>query len=78
MTMIVKFNSKAFKVSGFEEASRVYSTVRDKSGKGASKWADGFVTDINGTTIARISYNGRVWPLEAWTVGQKPLYDNRA
>lgn len=65
-------------VKDFAEASTIYSNQRDRSGLGASAYADGFVlADDQKTTLARISYNGRVWPPEPWTPDQKPLWDNR-
>jgi len=27
--------------------------------------------------IARVSYNGRIWPLGDWLPGAQPIYDNR-
>lgn len=45
-----------------EEASAIYSKMRDESYEGASTWPDG---DWNGY---RISYNGKVWD------GEEVLY----
>ncbi|MEN2790233.1 hypothetical protein ABC974_11400 [Sphingomonas oligophenolica] len=27
--------------------------------------------------VARISYNGRIWPIAEWTPGDQPIFDNR-
>ena len=43
-------------VASLEEASRVYCTLRDESGEGASTWPNGTVTGGY-----RVSYNGRIW-----------------
>lgn len=63
-------------VSSFAQASSVYSQERDKSGLGGSKWPEGHIFE-RGALIARVSYNGRVWSPEPWTVDSKPIYDNR-
>jgi hypothetical protein len=62
-------------VPDLETASAMYSAARDKSGLGASKFREGRIVDVNGNPVARISYNGRVWPVEDWHVGQKPLVE---
>lgn len=59
-------------VSTFAEASAYF---RSRIGaRGASTMPDGILTDAAGKPVARISYNGRVWPPEAWTPGQQPLW----
>ncbi len=35
------------------------------------------VPSYDGIAIARISYNGRIWPLGPWSPETKPIYDNR-
>lgn len=64
-------------VETYAEASAVYSAARDASGEGASTFRDGVVKDANGRTMARVSYNGRVWPPGPYVEGAVPLYDNR-
>lgn len=61
-------------VDSFEEASRVFSELRDASGEGASTWPDGFVNDY-GLNVARLSYNGKVWEPGDWKPGDRPLFD---
>ena len=56
-------------VSSLEEASRVYSQLRDESLEGASTWPDGKLKTDNGTY--RISYNGRVWDAQGNPVAVK-------
>jgi hypothetical protein len=73
--MILKIGSRAsFEVSSFEEASRVYARYRDASFQGASTFPDGVILDGN-RTIARVSYNGKVWPPRKWSPGQTPLFN---
>lgn len=58
-------------------AADLYSEHRDASGEGASTFPPGRVFDESGRPIARISYNGRVWPPARWQPGMAPLIDNR-
>jgi hypothetical protein len=67
-------NLASFRVSTFEEASLVYAQCRDASFEGASTFPDGIILD--GTrTIARVSYNAKVWPPARWSQGQTPLFN---
>lgn len=59
--LTVSFKKKAIAVATLIEASAVFSAARDKSGQGGRTWRDGVVTDEAGKTVARISYNGRVY-----------------
>jgi hypothetical protein len=58
-------------VESFEEASKIFSKLRDDSNEGASTWPDGLINDY-GSNVARISYNGRVWPMDETS---PPLFD---
>jgi hypothetical protein len=73
--MILKIGNRAsLKVSTFEEASRIYAQYRDASLEGASTFPDGAIRD--GTrTVARVSYNAKVWPPTKWSRGQTPLFN---
>jgi hypothetical protein len=51
-------------VADFAAASAAYAQCRDLSGKGAGAFPEGAVTEGD-RTIARVSYNGRVWALDA-------------
>ena len=64
-------------VSDYAEASRIYCERRDESGMGASGFGDGRIVAPTGAHVARISYNGRVWPPGKWKTGDRPLWDNR-
>lgn len=65
-------------VATLQEASVRYEAVRDESGEGASTFPDGDVLDADGRSIARISYNGRVWPPGPYDPAATPLWDNRS
>ncbi len=47
-------------VDSFEEASNVYSNLRDKSYEGASTFPNGKIK-LGSKIVAEISYNGYVW-----------------
>jgi hypothetical protein len=70
---ILRYGSRSVPVASIEEASRLYSEARDASGKGASQWPDGSILQ-NGEAVYRISYNGRVWSMDEWEPGMKPVY----
>ena len=77
MAYRVKIKGRFHSVASLKAASELYEAKRDASGQGASRFRDGEIYDGE-TLVARISYNGRVWPPSEWTVGSKPIYDNRA
>lgn len=76
LTLIIPRRPK-MTASDFADASAKYSVVRDASGEGGSTFRDGIIKQ-DGKIVARISYNGRVWPVGEWSPGMTPLYDNRA
>jgi hypothetical protein len=55
------------------DAQIAYIEAREASGLGGSKFGAADLADHTGTTVARISYNGRLWPAEEWFPGQAPL-----
>ncbi len=65
-------------VATLQEASVRYESERDASGEGASTFPDGDVLDPDGRTIARVSYNGRVWPPGPYDPAATPLWDKRS
>ena len=73
--MILKIGNRAsFEVSSFAEASRFYAQYRDATFEGASTFPDGVI--LHGSrTIARVSYNAKVWPPGKWHEGQTPLFN---
>lgn len=59
----------------FAEASercRAYIAEHDL---GAGNWSGGDVRDHTGALVARVSYNGRVWPPEEWRPGLETLWE---
>lgn len=58
-----------------EELSRAYQEERNASGLGASEFGPAIVRDADGSEIARISYNGRVWPAEPWRADLAPIME---
>jgi hypothetical protein len=73
--MILKIGNRAFfRVSSFEEASRIYARYRDASLEGAGTFPDGIILD-GGRAVARVSYNAKVWPPGKWREGQAPIFN---
>lgn len=54
-------------VTSLREARAACIEYRDAHNLGGGHWGGGQVRDASGTQVAHISYNGRVWPPEAWT-----------
>lgn len=75
--LFIQIRRKRYPVASLKQASEMFCAARDKSGLGASQTPDAFIVNSLGEKVARISYNGRVWPVEEWTQDQRPLYDNR-
>lgn len=57
----------------FDACQRIYISLRDESGLGASQFGTGQIFDEQGQYIAQVSYNGRLWPALPWTPNLKPL-----
>lgn len=64
-------------VKDFAEASKVCREFIERNGLGGGNWNGGEIRE-GGKIIARVSYNGRVWPDEPFTVEQKPLWPEGA
>lgn len=64
----------AGEVADFAAASARYRAARDADGRGASEFPEGRIFEHH-KFIARVSYNGRVWPMGKWVAGMRPLYD---
>jgi len=59
------------------DASLHYCARRDILGLGQRDYPEATILVAN-RAIARISYNGRIWPAGAWDPAQQPIFDNRA
>lgn len=55
------------------DASRCYQRARGT--KPSSAFREGIVTDESGVEVARVSYNGRVWPAGPYQPGRTPLME---
>ena len=75
--LFIELGWKRYEVASLADASQKFCRARDAYGRGGSETPEGRIVDERGTLVARISYNGRVWPPQAWTSGMVPLYDNR-
>lgn len=64
-----------YQVESIDQASEMFCRARDESDLGSRETPDGRVVTADGKPVARISYNGRVWPPEKWTPGMKPLLE---
>jgi hypothetical protein len=72
--MKLHIGRRAFPVADFAEASRLYDEARQASGLGASQFMDGTIKEGR-KTVARVSYNAKVWSVAAWVPGMVPLYN---
>jgi hypothetical protein len=73
--LFVMRSGKRFEVASLEDASQKWCAFRDATGAGASEIGeDVMIYNQTGTPVARISYNGKVWPPVEWKPGLEPLY----
>lgn len=73
--LFVRRGSQTYPVASFEDASQKWCEFRDTTGAGASEIGeDVMIYDQTGTPVARISYNGKIWPPVEWKPGLEPLY----
>lgn len=72
--LFVQRGDKRFPVESLEDAATKWDQFRDATGAGVSDIGSSTrVVDQDGKEVARISYNGRVWPPGEWKAGMKPL-----
>jgi hypothetical protein len=67
--------ARTVRARDFAEASVLCRTYITENDLGASDWAGGDVRDHTGARVARVSYNGRVWPPGDWQPGIAPLWE---
>jgi hypothetical protein len=60
-----------YEVSDLKEAINLCQSFIKKFNLGASNWTGGIVCDVHMNFIARVSYNGRVWDNEDWTIAKE-------
>lgn len=75
--IFIEIGRKRYQVESLKRASEMFCAARDKSGMGASEIPEAKVVTADGRFVARVSYNGRVWPNPTWVQGEQPVYDNR-
>lgn len=73
MALFLQIGRKRYEVPTLQAASTMFCNARDASGLGASNVPEAFVVDDHGKRVARISYNGRVWPPGEWKAGMVPI-----
>jgi hypothetical protein len=71
--MFLQIGRRRYEVASFEQASAMFCKARDVAGEGASRTPSVRIVTENGAELARISYNGRVWPAGEWKPGTLPL-----
>jgi N12 class adenine-specific DNA methylase len=72
--LYVERGGQRFPVASLEDARRKWDKFRNTTGAGASQIGEGArIVDQAGAEVARISYNGKVWPPGEWHDGMKPL-----
>jgi hypothetical protein len=64
---------KLVEVASLQEASRAVREYIEADGLGSSAWEGGEVTEGR-KVVARVSYNGRVWPPGGCRAGVEPLW----
>lgn len=60
-------------VKDMAEASNLCRSYIETHGLGAGNWAGGLVCEGD-HPVARVSYNGKVWPVGEWFPEMGPLY----
>jgi hypothetical protein len=75
--MTVKLSSRGngtqmVEVEDYATASKVVRQYITQNGLGVSVFTGGQVY-VGRKMVAIVSYNGKVWPPQAWTPGMKPL-----
>lgn len=60
-------------VADYQEASKVCREFISRNALGGGNWNGGEVRQGD-QVIAKVSYNGRVWPPGTWTPRMKALY----
>ena len=72
--IFVRVGARLYHTVSLAHASEMYTAARDALGNGVSGTPEGEIVDVDGKLVARISYNGKVWPPEPWTPTAAPLF----
>jgi hypothetical protein len=70
--MQLRIGSRVYEVADLPAASARYERFRGM--KPSSRMKHGTVLDDTGATVARVSYNAKVWPPEPWTPDMRPIF----
>jgi Inorganic Pyrophosphatase/Large polyvalent protein-associated domain 1/RadC-like JAB domain len=74
--LYVEFAGQRHPVDSFKDASEKWDKFRETTMAGASEIGEGVkIFDQDGNEVARVAYNGRVFPPGGWKSGVKPLYE---
>ena len=68
--------TQRIEVRDFADASEVCRAYIAKYDLGSGNWTDAIIRQGK-RRIARVSYNGRVWPVAEWNSDIRPVYDPR-
>ncbi len=74
--IFIQIGRRRYQVPSLAQASEMYCAAGDASGLDVSSFPEALIVTADGRPIARISYNGIVWPAEEWRPGIEPLYNN--
>jgi len=66
--------ARQVRAADFAEASQHCRAYIAEHDLGGGNWAGGEVRDHTGALVARVSYNGKVWPPGPWAPEVKPLW----
>ena len=68
------FGGKRVPCKSVNDCVLAWESFRDAHGVGASDMRSGCgIVSKNGKRVAKVSYNGRVWPVKPWTPEQQEL-----
>ena len=71
--MLLLIGKRSFPVASLADASARYQRFRGL--KSVDHVPEGLVQDDAGQVVAKVSYNGRVWPPGAWHAGLAPILE---
>jgi hypothetical protein len=66
--------ARKVRAADFGDASRACRDYIGEHDLGSGNWAGGDVRDHTGALVARVSYNGKVWPPGPWAPNLEPLW----
>lgn len=73
-TLRARVGRSLYPVMSWQQVSDAYLHALNKTNLGASQAPRCEIINPKGEVVAHVSYNGKVWPGQRWTSGDKPLY----